>query len=307
MSPKSARSRTWSTPRALPGCSSLLVLQAGTYLAQAGVWRAVLHRAGASVPFTLACRLSLAKLFIDQAVPTMGASGAAIVARGLGTQGVERTTVLATVAVDAASFYIAYVLNLAIALLILAWQGHASPLIVTVAVLFFCYGSVLITAVLSLTRQRPGRLAARMRELPVVGRLVEAATGQSAPGPRPGAAGPATAWQMSIALLDAATMWTLLRSLGAEAGAGAVFAGFMIASVMRSVGFLPGGLGTFEAASVQTLVLIGVPVAAGLSATLLFRGLSFWLPMIPGVVLSRAFAVQARSAASVRVPCPTGR
>lgn len=35
------------------------------------------------------------------------------------------------------------------------------------------------------------------------------------------------------------------------------------------------------------LRLVGVPVAVALSATLLFRGLSFWLPMLPGLVLSR--------------------
>ncbi len=63
----------------------------------------------------------------------------------------------------------------------------------------------------------------------------------------------------------------------------------MIASLLRTFGFLPGGMGTFEAACVGTLALAGVPIHAGLSATLLFRGLSFWLPMIPGLAASRRF------------------
>jgi len=33
--------------------------------------------------------------------------------------------------------------------------------------------------------------------------------------------------------------------------------------------------------------MIGVPLPVALSATLLFRGLSFWLPMLPGVWCSR--------------------
>ena len=45
--------------------------------------------------------------------------------------------VMAAVAVDAASFYIAYVIDLAVALAILIWEGHASPLILVVAGLFF--------------------------------------------------------------------------------------------------------------------------------------------------------------------------
>jgi hypothetical protein len=31
---------------------------------------------------------------------------------------------------------------------------------------------------------------------------------------------------------------------------------------------------------------MGVPLAAGLAATLLFRGLSFWLPMLPASFLA---------------------
>jgi Mg2+-importing ATPase len=66
-----------------------------------------------------------------------------------------------------------------------------------------------------------------------------------------------------------------------------VFASFMIASVFRTMGIVPGGLGTFEATSVLTLRMVGVDLAVALSATLLFRGLSFWLPMLPGYWFSR--------------------
>src|SRR4029079_15403130 len=47
-------------------------------------------------------------------------------------------------------------------------------------------------------------------------------------------------------------------------------------------GIVPDGLGTFEATSVSMLRMVGIDVAVALSATLLFRGLSFWLPMLPG-------------------------
>jgi len=38
----------------------------------------------------------------------------------------------------------------------------------------------------------------------------------------------------------------------------------------------------FEATSVLMPRMVGIDVAVALSATLLFRGLSFWLPMLPG-------------------------
>ncbi len=97
----------------------------------------------------------------------------------------------------------------------------------------------------------------------------------------------ATALQLAIVLLDACTLWVLILGLGAEAAFPGVFASFMVASIFRTVNVIPGGLGVFEAASVFTLRATGVSVPAALSATLLFRGLSFWLPMLPGFWFSR--------------------
>jgi hypothetical protein len=82
-------------------------------------------------------------------------------------------------------------------------------------------------------------------------------------------------------------MVAVLRSLGAPLSVAPVFVSFMISSLFRTVSVIPGSLGTFEASAVFTLKLVGVPVAAGLSATLLFRGLSLWLPTIPGWWCSR--------------------
>jgi len=264
-------------------------LQAATYAAQAEIWRIALHRAGSALPFSLACRLSLAKLFMDQAVPSMGVSSGAIVARALEQRGAPRPTVMATVAVDAASFYIAYVVDLALALALVTAAGLGTPLIVTIMVLFFAYGSGLAAAVLSLPGRPPGRLTALLAKAPGIGRIIgvlQEASPRLARDPRLLMA--ATGLQMVIAVLDAATVWALLRSLGTPASPTAVFASFMMASVLRSIGFVPGGLGTFEAGSVAALAWSGIPVAAGLSATLLFRGLSLWLPMLPGLMVSRS-------------------
>ena len=90
------------------------------------------------------------------------------------------------------------------------------------------------------------------------------------------------AYHLAILVCDAGTMWILIRAFGGSAPARAVFVSFFISNILRTVTILPGGLGTFEAASVLTLHVVGVPVALALAATLVFRGLSFWLPMLPG-------------------------
>jgi P-type Mg2+ transporter len=266
-------------------------LQAATYAAQAGVWRVVLERAGSHLPLGVAYRLSLAKLFVDQALPSIGMSGAVVVTQALEARGQPRPAVLATIAVDLASYFAAYVLSLAVALTMLVGSGQASALIVAVAILFFVVGTSLAVAILSLSGRIPGAWTSHLLRLPGIGRGV-ALLQQAEPhlARNPGVLVRATVLQLMIVALDAATMWVLVGALGTKAHPGAVFASFMISSLLRTVGFMPGGLGVFEAASVATLALAGIPVPVGLSATLLFRGLSFWLPMLPGLAFSRRLA-----------------
>jgi len=47
------------------------------------------------------------------------------------------------------------------------------------------------------------------------------------------------------------------------------------------------GLGTFEATGVAMLRLTGVPFEAAVTAILLLRGLTLWLPLLPGLILLR--------------------
>jgi len=266
-----------------------IALQALTYAAQAATWLVVLHRAGARVPFRAVCALSLQKLFVDQALPSLGLSGTAAVAQALEHRGTPRPAVMAAVAVDVGCYFAAFVLGLGIALALLVAGGHASPLVIAAALLFVFFGAALATAVLTLSGRSPGRRLRRLLEVPGIGRAVQLLREADPRLARdPGLLLRGTLLQLSIFFLDAATLWVLIRGLGVPASPGAVFASFMLASLLRTVGFMPGGLGTFEAASVSALALAGIPVAPALSATLLFRGLSFWLPMLPGLAISRA-------------------
>jgi Mg2+-importing ATPase len=145
----------------------------------------------------------------------------------------------------------------------------------------------------------------RLDRFPLLRRMVAFVAGADARLVRsPRVLAEAIGLQGGIMLLDAATVWTLIRALGVTASAPGVFASFMVASLFRAMGIVPGGLGTFEATSVLTLRMLGVDLAVALSATLLFRGLSFWLPMLPGYWFSRrALAAHAHHpAASSRSP-----
>jgi uncharacterized membrane protein YbhN (UPF0104 family) len=263
-----------------------IVLQVGTYLAQGECWRIVTRAAKVSVPVWVAFKLSLAKLFIDQALPSGGISGTVVVARVLEQRGISQPVVMAVVVVDTVAYYVTYVLALAIAMLITVVYGHASRLVLVTTLAFVVFSAVLTVAALALSgRQSVGpKFLKRVPHLQHVLALI-------------GQADPKLArilpllfksgmFQLVIVLLDAATVWVLIRSLGDTAAPAGVFASFMVSALLRTISIVPGGLGAFEAASVLTLKLAGVPIAVALAATLLFRGLSFWLPMVPGLVFS---------------------
>jgi uncharacterized protein (TIRG00374 family) len=93
--------------------------------------------------------------------------------------------------------------------------------------------------------------------------------------------------QLLIFVLDGGTLYAMLRAVGYNAPLAAAFASFVFAQVAATVLLVPGGLGTFEASSVAMLTLFRVPVEVALTATLLLRGFTYWLPMAPGFWLSR--------------------
>lgn len=266
-----------------------LAVQVATYLAPAAVWRLVAHAGGYRLPLGQAYRLSLAKLFIDQALPSGGLSGATLVAHALERHGMPRHLVMASLVISLISYYAAYVACLAAALAIFSLNGHSNGVLFALSVVFIAYAALLVWAALALSGRSP-RLPPRALEhlrLAKAGlqllnqadrRLVRNVPLLSR----------AMLWQLLLVFLDVTTLWMLVRAVGVAAPFSGVFASFMAASLLRTVGFIPGGLGTFEATAVFTLKMSGVPIAEALAATLLFRGLSFWLPMVPGLIFSRA-------------------
>jgi Mg2+-importing ATPase len=264
-----------------------LLLQASTYLFQGEIWRLVARAAGAAgagVSRRTVTWLSLGKLFVDQALPSAGISGNVLMVRGLEGRGVPRPAVMAALIVDTASCYATYVLGLGAALLITVVHHQASRLVLFASIPFALVSLAAAAAVLALSGPRAGAAARKVARFAPARRaleLFEAADPQLAR--RPSLLIVASAYQAAILLLDAATVWALIAALGARAAPSGVFASFMISTLFRIIGVVPGGLGAFEAASVLTLKLVGVSIPVALAATLLFRGLSFWLPMLPGL------------------------
>jgi P-type Mg2+ transporter len=272
-----------------------VLLQVATYVAQAEVWRAVGRTIHKPLPFLPSLELSLAKLFVDQALPTAGISSSVLIAQSLERRHLPRSAAIAVVALNLVSYHLAYVVCLAAALALASARVRDNWLVATATVLFTLFAIGLIAAVLGLAGRRTPRAIAKFKRWTPVrsaAEFLEDADQNLTRSRR--LLFETSAYQIAIVLLDVVTMMALVRSIGAHVGTSGVFVSFMISSLLRTMGFLPGGLGTFEAASVVTLRLAGASTPVALATTLLFRGLSFWLPMVPGVWASKRQMDQVR-------------
>ncbi|MGN6332036.1 MAG: flippase-like domain-containing protein [Motilibacteraceae bacterium] len=73
-----------------------------------------------------------------------------------------------------------------------------------------------------------------------------------------------------------------LHAFGASAPVTAVAVAYLAGSAVGSAAPTPGGLGAVEAAVAAGLTAVGVDGGLAVSAVLLFRLLTFWLPVLPG-------------------------
>ena len=263
-------------------------LQVVTYMCAAGVWQRALRRNGGVYRSVRSLvPLGLAKLFADQALPSAGMSGTLLVVRGLLRRGVPRGLAIAAMLADLVSWYAAYALVGTAALAILWLRGELSRALVAIGAGFLLMATVVPLAILVL-RGREGSLPRWVRRLPWVNEVL-AAISDAQPGAIfGGTLAPETVMlQLAIFVLDATTLGIMLRAIATPADAALVFASFVVASMVATLAWVPGGLGTFEGTCVAMLHVHGVAIEAALAATLLARGFTFWLPMAPGLAIAR--------------------
>jgi len=81
----------------------------------------------------------------------------------------------------------------------------------------------------------------------------------------------------------------ILFAIGARPDIWLVLLAFVAASVLGMVPFSPGGLGFVEAGLTATLAVSGISAGEALLATLVFRLVSFWIPIPLGLVAAWMF------------------
>jgi undecaprenyl-diphosphatase len=142
--------------------------------------------------------------------------------------------------------------------------------------------SVLVTTVLTI-----GVAARRRVWAGAVGpaRIVLAAAGASIRTPRSaaalllGSAGVTAAYALALA--------ASVQAVGGGVGPVQVVTVYLGASAVAAASPTPGGLGTLEAALVAGLISFGAAAHVALAAVVIYRVITYWLPVLPGWVAFR--------------------
>jgi uncharacterized membrane protein YbhN (UPF0104 family) len=257
----------------------IIVLSAATYLASAvALMGAVPER----LPLWPTVLTQAASSFVNRVSPA-NVGGMALNARYLQKCGIETSAGVAAVGVNSV---VGLVVHLAMLVIFFAWAGHGlsnafklpsgSKLLLALAVIVAIAGLVLAT--------RPGRRLASGKLIPG---LRSAAVSLRLAVRRPGK------MIMLIggsALITYAYIGALVASVEAFGGGpGFVLIGavYMGASALAAAAPTPGGLGALEAALVAGLAGAGMSSGLAVSAVLLYRLATYWLPVAPGWVSLR--------------------
>jgi uncharacterized membrane protein YbhN (UPF0104 family) len=260
-----------------------VLLQGGTYACAAIIWHRALARTGCHQSLTFLMGLGVAKLFIDQVLPSAGIGGSLLVVDALQRRGVTRAAAMVAILVDLVAYYAGFAILLAVSLALLWYHHNLNITILIMAGVFAALALTIPGAIYWFSQ--PGRYPPPgwLQRLPMLRPFFNTLATIPAHLLRDRA----LLIQMlllnvGIFVLDAATLLVMLYTMGQPASPQSAFTSFMIASLASTVGLVPGGLGPFEGAMVAMLTLFSIPLEPALAATFLLRGFTFWLPMIPG-------------------------
>ena len=252
----------------------ILALSALTYVASA---MALIGSVPGHVPFGPAVLAQGASSFINRVSPA-NVGGMALNARFLQKSGTSTPASVAAVGVNALA---GAIMHVAMIVVFFALAGHdltkafklpsGGKILLILAVILAVIGVVLAT--------RPGRRWTRKQLIPGL---------RSAAGSlRQAAASPVKlsllfGGSALITLAYIAGLAASVQAFGGGPGLVVLGAVYLAAAALAAVAPTPGGLGAIEAALVAGLTGVGMQPGPAVSAVLLYRLATYWLPVLPG-------------------------
>jgi uncharacterized membrane protein YbhN (UPF0104 family) len=272
-----------------------LVFGVGMFVGYVEMFRGIFMRAGASrIDRKVSYEITLAGLAASRIFAAGGAGGLVITAWALRRSGMRKRIVADKTLTFLILTYMPYMAALIICGLGLRlgiFNGEAPfGLTVVPAIIAIILTAIGVSTVLvppDLQRRLEGFASHRGKLGRVVQRLANLPASASAGmrdalshlrHPDPALGGAVMFWAFQVAVL-----WASFRAFG-EAPPLAVLTQAFFVGMFGNLLPMPGGVGGVEGGMIAALAGFGVDTGQAVVAVLLFRAVTFWLPMIPGVI-----------------------
>jgi uncharacterized protein (TIRG00374 family) len=301
-------SRIWLVPA--------LALEASSY-ALIGWTLRMLRGDKTTLGWPATVRVALVMWGLGSLLPASPAEGIAMSVSELRRRGIGRQHALAMLLVTGWMQFWALVLTAAAAAVLVDAIGHPDPVdatrLVVIASVLIVLAAVVVTVVRRpitaklvtdaiwwfphrrrMTRDelRAAGADAQARVVGLLGRPIHRfGIGITATG----------AW-----ITDAACLWVALLAVHAHVDFSLVILAYVAGTVASWVPLLPGGLGAVEIAVPAVLHHFGVPLTLGLAGTLLWRGLSLFLPALAGSVAYASLRTQRVGSGAGEIDADSG-
>lgn len=252
-------------------------------LGTVGLWVA----GTASQVGTLPVRLPVRRLFAVQVaasfanhVAPAGVGGAFVNLRFLRRHGVTTGAAVASLSLNAAAGAVAHVMLLAALAPFVPGAVLAATGVISRPVLLWAGAAILALGVTAAIAARPGPRSSAVLRGPVSrvrGHLTDLRT-VLADRRRSLAL-----WSGALATpaIHMLVLYAVTQALGVPVNPGVVGAVYLTVSTLSALVPAPGALGAFDVLLVAGLTAVGVPAASALAATVAYRLVTVWLPLVP--------------------------
>ncbi len=286
-----------------------LLPQAGTYYSDAVTYIQTLGIFRIKTRLADATSIVLSMEFLNDITPSFGATSNLYLAAMLKSRGLNAGEVGLTLMIQSMTSFVAFSVAMAAAAGYLLYRGEINALTTIFALIFVWAGGLFwILILLIFARDNLlvkltaiGEFAARklLRKRLAQSSLdqfrSEVRSGRKAMGQNKRSFLMLVLIKISRFLFEGMTIYFLFRAFGLEVSYGLALLGFLIAMLLSTFSFLPGGVGSFETLMVLTYKSHGVPLETAGIVTLAYRIITFWLPMPVGIpVFHRTIASKVK-------------
>ncbi|MEO6849847.1 MAG: lysylphosphatidylglycerol synthase transmembrane domain-containing protein [Mucilaginibacter sp.] len=270
-----------------------------TYLIYALIVRLLVKDKPGTTDFLLFFKLSIAIMFVNQVLPTGGISGDGYIFNQLIKRKVSRYNAFTAMVLESISYYAAILIFL---LIFYTWYlnlttGNTILITYTVILGFVFYVLLFVLVLIVSNGHNISFVIHKLERFGFIKRLIEKANLLSVQNESEGTfkmlgrkkkeIAQTIILQLVIILSDVVTVWALIKGFHVDMPFALVAFGLLLSLVIGALPISPGSLIVYESAMTYFFTRLGAPVHAALIITLLYRFLTFWLPIPIGLLVYR--------------------